>query len=602
MTGTEQEMKPKDAGHVEMIATGKLIPTEENPREIDRKAPEFMELVESIRAEGVVVPLIVRKHPSGAGYEVRAGQRRLEAAITAGLAEVPCIVRDLDDQAAFEVTYTENTHREGLTALEEGRAVATLLAYHKGDVAAVCKAMGRKPTWVAQRAAIEKRLIAPWKKFASSREMRGQITAVHLELLAKLPEPLQAKFLDTAAGSKWNSWRERMPTTEHLADDIQREMRLLSEAPWTLADGTLLPRTPACSECKKRTSVEPLLWDSRKAKDDRCLDAACYAAKRLAWIARKVEEARFKEERLLLVHAEYSLDNKLKEALKGPFARYFDVEKGKKGDENSQLAIYVDGARAGQTLWVKPAKRGAISTALPLSEKRKRLDKKRWIEVEKRVRKLVKESEWEKIKRPDGLAKDTYLIGLAAYYGATSLARPGFYSHYGCGGDAEALRKSFLGQTRGREVAFHDTLWELVRDNIGSLMHIEAYETEVSARQKGEIRLAAHIIGADADAMFKTITKEPKFATPAAWERRAGGEKTRTAKKAKTKRMKAKNGTVSTDQSAADSPQICERCGRAPKVDLAVCASCKKELDEQVAARKARCQAQAKGEEIGCSA
>jgi ParB/RepB/Spo0J family partition protein len=88
--------------------------------------PNLLELVESVKAYGVLEPLLVRSK-SGGLYEVVAGERRKRAAEKAGLFEVPVIVKDLSDQAAMEIQYVENDQRKDLTDLERGRWLRELM-------------------------------------------------------------------------------------------------------------------------------------------------------------------------------------------------------------------------------------------------------------------------------------------------------------------------------------------------------------------------------------------------------------------------------------------------------------------------------------------
>ncbi|NLY95640.1 MAG: ParB/RepB/Spo0J family partition protein [Myxococcales bacterium] len=83
------------------------------------------ELAESIRAHGVLEPILVRKRPAG-GYEIIAGERRWRAAQKAGLFEVPIFVRELSDESAFEAALVENLQREDLNPIETARAFKRL--------------------------------------------------------------------------------------------------------------------------------------------------------------------------------------------------------------------------------------------------------------------------------------------------------------------------------------------------------------------------------------------------------------------------------------------------------------------------------------------
>ena len=86
---------------------------------------EQKQLVASIKKNGIIQPIVVRR--SDAGYEIIAGERRWRAAQAAGLQEVPIIIRDAPDSEAAELSLIENIQREGLNALEEADAYQTLI-------------------------------------------------------------------------------------------------------------------------------------------------------------------------------------------------------------------------------------------------------------------------------------------------------------------------------------------------------------------------------------------------------------------------------------------------------------------------------------------
>ncbi len=124
---------------------GALISAAESPKEpsaglaveIDRVAPnplqprrsfdetKIAELAASIRAQGIIQPLVVRRDGAG-GYELIAGERRLRAALRAGLKEVPVVIREAADDASLELALIENIQREDLNAIEEAEAYRRL--------------------------------------------------------------------------------------------------------------------------------------------------------------------------------------------------------------------------------------------------------------------------------------------------------------------------------------------------------------------------------------------------------------------------------------------------------------------------------------------
>lgn len=84
------------------------------------------ELASSIRAQGVIQPLVVRKM-GPMEFEIIAGERRFRASKMAGLTHVPCLIKELDDQAASAIALIENIQREDLNAMEEAQALDRLI-------------------------------------------------------------------------------------------------------------------------------------------------------------------------------------------------------------------------------------------------------------------------------------------------------------------------------------------------------------------------------------------------------------------------------------------------------------------------------------------
>ena len=140
------------------------------------------ELAQSIRAQGVIEPVVVRPRADG-GYEIIAGERRWRAAQRAGLASVPAVVRDVDDRQAMAMALIENIQREDLNALEEARALQGLLTEHAVTHEELADAVGKS------RAAVSNLLrllnLAP-----GVRELLdgGELEMGHARALLALPE------------------------------------------------------------------------------------------------------------------------------------------------------------------------------------------------------------------------------------------------------------------------------------------------------------------------------------------------------------------------------------------------------------------------------
>jgi len=116
------------------------------PRRAIHRQP-LEELAASIKANGIIQPIVVRPLPpgslGGARYEIVAGERRWQAAKLAGLADIPAIVRDLSDSQAVAVALIENIQREELTSVEEARAFKRLIDEFSLTHAEVADAVGR---------------------------------------------------------------------------------------------------------------------------------------------------------------------------------------------------------------------------------------------------------------------------------------------------------------------------------------------------------------------------------------------------------------------------------------------------------------------------
>jgi ParB family chromosome partitioning protein len=113
---------------------------------VDMRQDTLEELADSIRAQGVVQPIVARPISLKDGvqrYEIIAGERRWRAAQMAGLAEIPAVIRDVPDESAIAMTLIENIQRENLNPLEEARALDRLIREFDLTHAEAAKAVGR---------------------------------------------------------------------------------------------------------------------------------------------------------------------------------------------------------------------------------------------------------------------------------------------------------------------------------------------------------------------------------------------------------------------------------------------------------------------------
>lgn len=275
---------------VQSIDVETIAPSPFNPRrEFNKEA--LGELADSIRVQGIQVALIVR--PAGKGYELIAGERRWRAAKLAGLAEVPAVVRDLDDRTARAVQIVENLQRQDLAPLEEAQGFRDYLD-NGGEMKALAAAVGKSPRYIYAR--MQMLTLAP----AARKELaEGAISPGHASELAALPPALQGEVLERVHDA-WGSDMSVQELRKHIADHYRLS---LDAAPWPKDDPVLNavkigkkgPRAGPCSICPKRAGSN--LDKFAGLKPNTCTDPECFRAKAAVF----VELRREKNRDLLLV-------------------------------------------------------------------------------------------------------------------------------------------------------------------------------------------------------------------------------------------------------------------------------------------------------------
>jgi ParB family chromosome partitioning protein len=206
---------------VDLLQRGRYQPR------LDMRPESLQELADSIRAQGVVQPIVVR--PVGvpapgqpARYEIIAGERRWRAAQMAGLHDVPAVIRHVPDEAAVAMSLIENIQRENLNPLEEARALDRLIREFDMTHQTAADAVGRS------RAAVSNllRLLELAEEVKSLVEQR-QIEMGHARALLALTATRQQVEVANLVSRKGLSVREtealvrRMLT--HKDDDTERE-------------------------------------------------------------------------------------------------------------------------------------------------------------------------------------------------------------------------------------------------------------------------------------------------------------------------------------------------------------------------------------------
>lgn len=174
------------------LAITQLQPGKYQPRR-DMKVEKLSELADSIRAQGVIQPIVVRTLSSGQ-FEIIAGERRWRAAQIAELREVPVVIREVDDRAVIAMALIENIQREDLNPLEEATSLHRLIDEFDLTHQEAAEAVGRSRAAVSNLLRLLE-LPEAIRKLLES----GQLEMGHARALLTLPANLSIPLAQIAA-------------------------------------------------------------------------------------------------------------------------------------------------------------------------------------------------------------------------------------------------------------------------------------------------------------------------------------------------------------------------------------------------------------------
>ncbi len=146
-----------DEHYVEALAAssgtpiGRMVPIDQvdpNPDQPRQVMGDLSELMASIAEKGIIEPLIVRQRRGR--FQIVAGERRYQAATQVGVAEVPVVIRDVDDAELLEIALVENLQRKDLSPFEEAEALNTLVKEHGLKHEDLAKRLGKSRTSVTE--------------------------------------------------------------------------------------------------------------------------------------------------------------------------------------------------------------------------------------------------------------------------------------------------------------------------------------------------------------------------------------------------------------------------------------------------------------------
>lgn len=374
------------AGMVDTAAAGlRLVPLASivvttNTRKVFDEAA-LAELAESVKAHGILQPVVLRPHPTEEHrYELVAGGRRYRAAQLAELTEVPATVRHLTDREFLEVQLLENLQRVDVRPADEAQAFAKLLgSYFSAEE--IAQRVGKPVKFVLQRAKLVT-LIPFWMELLE--EERLPLVAAHE--LARLPAHSQVivkKFSEVHRAYELK--QKGSLDAGSIRHAINQEvMRSLAGAAFPKDDATLCPAAGPCTTCPKNSANSRGLFEEAGMDPEagKCLDAGCFTDKKYAFLERRKKEVAGTN--VPLISSSYA-------SPPAGALGYKFYDRAKEGDKGAVQALLVDGTEAGAISWVKLSKGAPDAQAVAQDNKAERAAAIRVNRVKKITNELLAE-------------------------------------------------------------------------------------------------------------------------------------------------------------------------------------------------------------------
>ncbi|MBC7795454.1 MAG: ParB/RepB/Spo0J family partition protein [Pyrinomonadaceae bacterium] len=194
-----------------VISIDSIEPNPEQPR---IEFGDLTGLVESIRAKGVLEPLLVKPIKSTKRWLIIAGERRWRAAQLAGLTEVPCIELDIDEAEVAEIALIENLQRKDLTVWEESDALASLSQRYSYTHEDISRRIGRSRSTVTESLTIA---ALPREIRERCRELEVNTKSVLLQIARQFDENAMNSFLDQIESERTSSNEQLRISTSDIA-------------------------------------------------------------------------------------------------------------------------------------------------------------------------------------------------------------------------------------------------------------------------------------------------------------------------------------------------------------------------------------------------
>ena len=258
-----------------------ICPNPKNPRRhYDQK--KLDELTASVKQKGVIEPIIVRPAPlrkeakgkvkdALVEFEIVAGERRYRAAVAAGLATIPAIVRELSDDEAYDFMLIENLQRDDLTDREEAESFKAYIGRHdEGGIVTLAEKTGISPAYIRARVKVLElpvRILKAWDQ--------GKFVFGHLQQLLRVADDEANLKKKIEWLEEQSRWEERPPTVRDLREEIDGDAPALSSAFFKSGE--------TCRACPSNSTVQKSLFDL-EVKRALCLNPECFKKRQAEWL------------------------------------------------------------------------------------------------------------------------------------------------------------------------------------------------------------------------------------------------------------------------------------------------------------------------------
>lgn len=195
---TTEKVDKKDV--IQYIKIHDIMPNVNQPRKTFDEE-KILELSDSIKAHGIIQPIVVRARDKG--YEIVAGERRWRAAIKAGLAKVPCLVKELNDEENMLMAIIENMQRENLNPIEEAEGVQQMAERFGMTQEEISKSVGKSRPYITN---IVRLLKLP--DYIKESVQKGELSQGHARALITIEDEALKKKLWEKAVAEGISVRE----------------------------------------------------------------------------------------------------------------------------------------------------------------------------------------------------------------------------------------------------------------------------------------------------------------------------------------------------------------------------------------------------------